>query len=297
MRPDHRRPSTVEHPLTKECAVKYRVCCTLVIISCLIGTVQSAAQIQQFSQPIEDNSFLIEEAYNQEAGVIQHISTGLYHSGPQRDFLYTFTQEWPLFGNTNQFSFTIPYSLLDANSVRGFGDILLHYRYQLTGRDDFLTLAPRISLILPTGDQENGFGHGVVGIEVNVPASKRLSEHIVAHVNAGGTFLPNVPSATNAGAAAKNDLVSVMAGGSAVWLFAENANLLLEALFSNAAEIEAAGTLRRSTEMVLNPAIRYAIDIGELQIVPGLGIPVTFSREPARAGVFFYLSFEHPIAK
>src|SRR5262245_17587450 len=45
--------------------------------------------------PIADNSFLIEEAYNQEAGVVQHISVF------QRDWrssawAYSFTQEWPL---------------------------------------------------------------------------------------------------------------------------------------------------------------------------------------------------------
>src|SRR3970040_1411458 len=46
---------------------------------------------------IEDNSYLIEEAYNQEEGVVQHISNGLYFRKPQRDFVYSFTQEWPLF--------------------------------------------------------------------------------------------------------------------------------------------------------------------------------------------------------
>jgi len=38
---------------------------TLLRVSCVFA---------QESEPIEDNSFLIEEAYNQEAGVVQHIS-------------------------------------------------------------------------------------------------------------------------------------------------------------------------------------------------------------------------------
>jgi hypothetical protein len=40
-----------------------------------------------------DNSFLIEEAYNQERGVIQHINSfaRLWNS---KDWAYTFTQEW-----------------------------------------------------------------------------------------------------------------------------------------------------------------------------------------------------------
>jgi len=47
------------------------------------------------ARPIEDNSFLIEEAYNQEAGVVQHISTFALQRGT-RAWVYAFTQEWPL---------------------------------------------------------------------------------------------------------------------------------------------------------------------------------------------------------
>jgi hypothetical protein len=50
---------------------------------------------QQFSEAIEDNSFFIEEAYNQEYRVVQHIFNGIYFSKPQKDFAFTFTQEWP----------------------------------------------------------------------------------------------------------------------------------------------------------------------------------------------------------
>ena len=50
---------------------------------------------QQPSRPIQDNSFLVEEAYNQEPGVVQHIQsfTRLWNS---RTWAYTFTQEWPV---------------------------------------------------------------------------------------------------------------------------------------------------------------------------------------------------------
>jgi hypothetical protein len=42
------------------------------------------------TKPIQDNSFLIEEAYNQERGVVQHINTfQRVHSG---DWVYTFTR-------------------------------------------------------------------------------------------------------------------------------------------------------------------------------------------------------------
>jgi hypothetical protein len=44
---------------------------------------------------IEDNSFLVEEAYNQEFGVVQHIQN-FQRYWNSKDWIYTFTQEWPV---------------------------------------------------------------------------------------------------------------------------------------------------------------------------------------------------------
>src|SRR5581483_8134055 len=58
------------------------------------------------SPPIQDNSFLVEEAYNQEAGVVQHISvySRLWN---RKDWSYAFTQEWPGRNPRHQFSYTL----------------------------------------------------------------------------------------------------------------------------------------------------------------------------------------------
>src|SRR5205807_6402543 len=56
---------------------------------------------------IQDNSFLIEEAYNQDPGVVQHIQT-FSRATRGGDWLYTFTQEWPVPGITHQLSYTLP---------------------------------------------------------------------------------------------------------------------------------------------------------------------------------------------
>ena len=64
---------------------------TLLVLSLIASSLD--AQIQ-------DNSFLIEEAYNQEAGVVQHISAFSRAEGGA--WLYTFTQEWPLGGIDHQ---------------------------------------------------------------------------------------------------------------------------------------------------------------------------------------------------
>jgi hypothetical protein len=76
---------------------------------------------------IADNSFLLEEAYNQERGVVQHIST---FSRPfdGDGWAYTFTQEWPVPGQKHQVSFTVPVE--DAGRSAGLGDLALNYRYQ-----------------------------------------------------------------------------------------------------------------------------------------------------------------------
>ena len=58
-------------------------------------------------QGIQDNSFLIEEAFNQEAGQVQHI-TNLRRQGQQWQF--SFSQEWPVYSQTHQVSYSVPYN-------------------------------------------------------------------------------------------------------------------------------------------------------------------------------------------
>ena len=55
---------------------------------------------------IQDNSFLVEEAYNQDPSVVQHI-TGVMRDS-KHHWTGTFTQEWPMGGIKNQLSYTLP---------------------------------------------------------------------------------------------------------------------------------------------------------------------------------------------
>ena len=146
---------------------------------------------------IEDNSFLIEEAYNQEPGVVQHIFTAAYtKSGRTHGWDFSFTQEWPVFSQDHQFSYTIPSShMVDEGSrVSGVGDILLNYRYQLLYEGDSKpAVAPHFSLILPTGNRKKGTGNNVVGYQLNLPVSKKISDTDRAPLaTLGATFLPHV---------------------------------------------------------------------------------------------------------
>jgi hypothetical protein len=244
---------------------------------------------------IEDNSFLIEEAYNQEPGIIQHISN-LVHVSPWSagEFAYSLTEEWPVGGRAHQAGFTLPYYRQGGPGGNGAGDILLNYRYQLSSEG--VAVAPRLSVILPTGDEARGLGSGVVGIQANLPVSRRLGRAFVGHLNAGITVLPGVESADAAGGKASHTLTAYSAGGSVIWLASRRLNLHLEGLFSDEGEPGPSGGVDRTSEFILNPAARYAADFGSLQVVPGFGVPVLFTGGARpRASFFFYLSFEHPL--
>ena len=110
---------------------------------------------------IQDNSFLMEEAYNQEEGVVQHINAFQWMRGGE--WLATFTQEWPVPRQAHQFSYTVAYQRVDGDAGRraGLGDIALNYRYQLAGSGETrFACAPRLSLLLPTGSYRKGLGAG-----------------------------------------------------------------------------------------------------------------------------------------
>lgn len=241
---------------------------------------------------IEDNSFLIEEAYNQESGIIQHISN-FVHVSPlsEGEFAYSLTEEWPIGGQAHQFGFTFLFNSWGDRGGDGIGDLLVNYRYQLSSGE--VAVAPRFSLIIPTGDEASGNGSGVVGFQVNLPVSARLSEAFVGHFNAGAIVLPGVEGE---GGATKT-VPAWLTGGSLIWLATPRLNLHLEALLVNEGEIGASGGVDRWTEVIVNPAFRYAVDFGSLQVVPGFGVPVVLrdGAEPA-VSFFLYLSLEHPFS-
>ena len=268
----------------------------LIIILVLISNVLLAQEEgkRQFGKAIEDNSYFIEEAYNQESGVVQHISNGYYTMSPSKDFMYSFTQEWPVKSQKHQLSYTIGYSWLDANEVSGIPDFLVNYRYQLTGHDDFITLSPRLSIILPTGSEKKGLGSGVWGYQLNLPMSKRLSNAFVCHANVGFTLLPGIKSVNMSGDEVKNNQWNMNLGGSLIWLATQKLNFMFEILQNISRVPNGVGKMESFNQTIVSPGLRYAIDINNLQIVPGIAVPTTIVDGKYDTGIFFYLSFEHP---
>ena len=196
---------------------------------------------------------------------MQHISAW------QRDlrscaWAFTFTQEWPLASQTHQLSYTVPLQRIARPSSTGLGDAALNYRYQLRRADARVAIAPRLSMILPTGSTARGLGSGHVGVQLNVPASVTLTPALVSHWNAGVTALPQ--------------LTTYNLGVSMIWLARPRFNVMLEVTWL--------GQPRGGAhDVVMNPGVRWAYNFPSgLQIVPGVAFPDGKS-------VFLYLSFEH----
>ena len=78
---------------------------------------------------IKDNSFLIDEAYNQGPGEIQHIVT---LQRQFRDWNLAFTQEHSLGTQAHQLTTRFPTCAFAAmaNAPSGIGDVEVNYRYQ-----------------------------------------------------------------------------------------------------------------------------------------------------------------------
>lgn len=259
-------------------------------------TAQSSPSPRDEPPPIEDNSFLIEEAYNQERGVVQHINT-FSRSTRAADWMYTFTQEWPLGGRTHQLSYTVPLgrSVDAVEAAVGLGDIAINYRYQIgVGEDVGFALAPRLSVLIPTGASRRALGSGGTGLQVNLPFSVELPARFVAHSNAGITYTPRARDASGNTAATS----SYALGQSVIWLAHPKLNVMLESIWISAEDVVGRRQTERSTEFLISPGLRGAIDFASgLQIVPGIAFPFGIGNSRGERAVFVYLSFEHPFAR
>ena len=244
---------------------------------------------------IQDNSFFIEEAYNQEPGVVQHILNvvGSFDrvAGPEdKNLAVIFTQEWPLFSQDHQLSYTVPYNFAETGGQgdNGFGDVLLNYRYQAYFNDDTLTaFAPRFSLVLPTGAEEMGFGDDTLGYQFNLPFSTTVGDKWFFHANAGLTFLPD------AAPSPRSDLLHYNIGASAIYAATRDVHLMLEWVGGWNEERAISGS-DHEFQTFISPGIRRAFNFSNgSQLVLGLGLPIGLNGAAPDYGAFLYASFEH----
>jgi hypothetical protein len=259
----------------------------VVLVTAGSAAAQSTAPAGPDEWQITDNSFLVEEAFNQDPHIVQNIFG--FQRLTVRDWQFTFTQEWPVPRMRHQLSYTIPVQALDG--VSGMGDVLVNYRLQVLeegpGRPAF---SPRVSAILPTGD--SAAGGGSHGVQFNLPFSKRHGDWYF-HWNGGGTWLrfPGGP-----------ELVSPAIAGSVIYRARQMLNLMLESVVVDAASAappSSAGgpeTTRHVVASTLSPGLRGGWNLGDdKQIVIGAAVPVTWSGGETTRAVFLYFSYEGPV--
>jgi hypothetical protein len=285
------------------------------VLALLALTTTASAQAPVASPvPIRDNSFLVEEAYNQPWGVVQHVSTFQRVRGAI-GWGATFTQEWPAPSERHQLSYTIPVqrSPTPTGQHTGLGDILLNYRYQVPfgspspaatagGIDATAGIAagpsiaasPRLSVIIPTGREEWGQGSGGAGLEVNFPLSVELSSWLVSHSNLGGRWTSSARNEAGDKATARGFFL----GQSLIWLIHPKLNLMVESIWTHDEAVTGPDETDWERGLLIAPGFRGAIDFPSgLQIVPGVAVPLGVGPSDGERGVFIYISFEHPFRR
>jgi hypothetical protein len=210
----------------------------------------------------------------------------------------SFTQEWPVFSQDHQFSYTIPFSFIHEGGSRqdGIEDVLLNYRYQALEDNELSpAFAPRFSLVLPTGSRDRGKGSGVVGYEFQLPFSKTVGDRVAFHLNAGVNYLPHARARLDNGRLSpKRSLVSYRLGGSTIYALSSYVHLMLEWIGEFEETIVENGRAKSVFQSTLSPGIRAAVSNGpDHQAVLGIAAPVGTNRPAQDYGIFLYFSFEH----
>jgi hypothetical protein len=238
----------------------------------------AAAQTQPSRFGIADNSFLVEEAFNQEPRIFQNIFAVRRTRGGIWDG--TFTQEWPLASQTHQLSFAVPF--LVGGGASAFGEIALNYRWQASldeGR--WPAISPRITLLLPTSEERRPLGFSGTGLQVNLPVSKELG-WVIVHGNLGATWF--------------NETTVPFAAGSLIWGLRPMFHPMLEVTTEWTHVDAKSSSSGRDTTVTVLPGFRTGWNFGDQQVVLGFGIPMTRGAEHDN-GALVYFSYELPFRK
>jgi hypothetical protein len=231
---------------------------------------------------IPDNSFLIEEAFNQEKGIVQN--TVMFQRSKAGNWDASFTQEWPIGNERHQFAFTIPFGAA-AEERTALGNTEISYRLKVTGDGPrFPAITPEVALIVPTNAERRDSGWRGAGWSVSVPLSKELN-YLFLHVNAGNEWLRNDDGTGDW-------QTTPYLAGSAVVAVRPMFNVMLEAYSE-----WAPGEDGRERSTTISPGIRFGWDTAtDTQLVLGVGMPITRGAVHDR-GILLYFSYELPFSK
>jgi hypothetical protein len=258
---------------------------SLLILVFLVAGLPTAASAQADKFNILDNSFFVEEAFNQDRGIFQNIfSWARDRSG---NWAGTFTQEWPAPTIKNQLSYTIPFA--GGDSPAHIGGVLFNYRYQVL--EETATrpaFAPRLSVILPTGRAVDDSDRP--GLQFNLPLSKQVGNFYL-HGNAGATWLQGVSASDGS----KTNLTSPAFAGSVIWNTAPFLNLMLESVLTVQDGVFNQQQTSHQRILLISPGVRGGWTMMDSQIILGAAVPMTFTEGgPRSTAVLLYFSYELP---
>lgn len=217
---------------------------------------------------IADNSFLVEEAFNQEKGIFQNIlfvqrsKDGLYN--------FQFTQEWPVGGIRHQLSYTVPLDVQGSRATRG--TVALNYRLQaLEETASQPAFSPRLSMLLPTAPD------GEFGLQTNMPLSKQFGD-VYLHFNAGYT-LSTFDNGLGDG--------QPSLAGSTILRVKPMFHLMAESVYLPSAN----GSF---SSWVVSPGFRGGWNIGDKQLIVGAAVPIGLLTSDDSYALITYFSYELP---
>ena len=262
------------------------------LIVLLVGGLPAAGYAQEpapSAQPakfeITDNSFFVEEAFNQDRGIFQNIFS--WARDDSGNWNASFTQEWPAPGVTHQLSYTVPFA--GGGSPAHVGGVLLNYRMQMIAEGRKRpAFSPRFSVILPTG--RNIDDSDRPGVQFNLPFSKQFGDFYV-HFNAGATWLHGVA----AGETSKTNLMSPVYAGSVIWHTRPYLNLMLESMLMLQDTVLDEETTTAQPIGMIAPGVRGGWTLGDRQLILGAAVPITLQEGQPRSMAFLtYFSYELP---
>ena len=243
-------------------------------------------------EPLVDNSFLVEEAFNQEPGVVQNILT-FARDRASGAWVSTFTQEWPAPDQDHQLSYTLSFGRnAEPGRGLGLGDLLLNWRYRAASDGNRMGFTPRLSVVVPAGRAAAEIGYGGWGAQANLPISTGLGRALIAHSNLGATWVPEGRSGGE-----RTRWISYSLAQSLVWLVHPRLNLLAEVVWVGN-ERTAGGVTARDQTLTVSPGVRAGFDLpGDTQVVIGAAIPLGLGPSAGDVAVFGYLSVELPFRR
>jgi hypothetical protein len=248
---------------------------------------------------IEDNSFLVDEAFNQEKGVMQFISNFHWSNISLHCMTYAFRHEIPV-NNYHQISYTLQYNFsqpFGKTNYSGPGDISIGYTYLAAGKDDWLMMVPQINFILPTGDPAKGLGNGGFGGKLGLALTKRLSRAVVTHYNISCTMIYKADYymktlQAESRKAERNINIKTFAT-SLIWYPTARFNLMFESVVNLLNDVQANGSSIQVWQVTSNPGLRFAFDLKKALMVTGVSFPFNFDNNSKdQTGFFMYLSLE-----